>query len=419
MTIGKKFLTTVAGTLLASSSLIGSAAFAEQTQLNALFMAQAAYSEQDIEQMTDAFEKANPGIEVKMEFVPYESLHDKIVLSHSASDGYDVVLFDVIWPAEFARFGLLSDVSDKINSTTKDHILEGAWTTVEYDGKYYGMPWIVDTKYLFYNEKMLNEAGISKAPVTWAELAEQAKIIKDKGIVEYPLVWSWSQSEAVICDYATLLSAMGGEFLDKDKGPAFQKGGGLAALEYMVDSIKLGLTNPNSREYSEEDVRRTFSSGQAAFAVNWTYMYNLANDPKESAVAGHVRISPAPGVANISQASAVNGSMGLGIPSNSKNKDVAWKYIQHLTSQPVQEDFAKLSLPIWKESYDNPAIAQGQEELLKAAKVGLAAMYPRPTKASYQEMSSVLQVAIQKALLEDQSPSEALDAAAATISDLE
>ncbi|WP_419902557.1 extracellular solute-binding protein [Kiloniella sp.] len=410
----KMLLAAMVGTLMT-----GSQAYAEKTQLSALFMAQAAYSEQDIENMTTAFEKANPNVDVKMEFVAYEALHDKIVLSHNASDGYDVVLFDVIWPAEFARYGLLTDVSDKIDKPTKGNILEGAWTTVEYGGKYYGMPWIVDTKYLFYNEKMLSDAGISKAPATWSELASQAKLIKDKGIVEYPLVWSWSQSEAVICDYATLLSAMGGEFLDSNEKPTFQQGGGLHALEYMVDSIKMGLTNPNSREYSEEDVRRTFSSGQAAFAVNWTYMYNLANDPKESSIAGHVGIAPAPGAANISKASAVNGSMGLGVTSNSKNKDIAWDYIKHLTSQPVQEDFAKLSLPVWKGSYDNPEIAKGQEELLKAAKVGLAAMYPRPTKASYQEMSSLLQVAIQEALLGTKAPAEALNEAADAVADLD
>ena len=65
----------------------------------------------------------------------------------------------------------------------------------------------------------------------------------------------------------------------------------------MEQSLKDGLTNPNSREYLEEDVRKVFSNGDAAFALNWTYMYNLANDPKESKIAGKVGIVPAPGVA--------------------------------------------------------------------------------------------------------------------------
>ena len=44
-------------------------------------------------------------------------------------------------------------------------------------------------------------------------------------------------------------------------------------------------------------MRKVFSNGDAAFALNWTYMYNLANDPKESKIAGQVGIVPAPGVA--------------------------------------------------------------------------------------------------------------------------
>jgi multiple sugar transport system substrate-binding protein len=216
----------------------------------------------------------------------------------------------------------------------------------------------------------------------------------------------------VICDYTTLLAANGGKFLDDSGKPAFQSGGGLDALSYMVKSIDEGLTNPNSKEYLEEDVRRVFSSGQAAFALNWTYMYNLANDPKESKVAGQVGVVPAPGVAGKSQASAVNGSMGLGITTTSKNPDAAWKYIVFMTSRPVQEKFAKLSLPIWSASYDDPAVAKDQEQLVAAAKTSLALMFPRPTTPKYQELSTALQQAIQSALLKSVTPEAALSDAA-------
>ena len=39
--------------------------------------------------------------------------------------------------------------------------------------------------------------------------------------------------------------------------------GGLDALTYMVDSYKSGLTNPNSKEFLEEDVRNVFQNGEA------------------------------------------------------------------------------------------------------------------------------------------------------------
>ncbi|MDX0539455.1 extracellular solute-binding protein [Sinorhizobium medicae] len=382
-----------------------------ETTLNALFMAQAAYSEADVRAMTDAFAKANPDIKVNLEFVPYEGLHDKTVLAQGSGGGYDVVLFDVIWPAEYAANNVLLDVTDRITDEINQGVLPGAWTTVEYDGKRYGMPWILDTKYLFYNKEILEKAGIKEPPKTWDELAEQAKAIKDKGLLENPIAWSWSQAEAAICDYTTLVSAYGGKFLDSGK-PAFASGGGLDALNYMVTSYTSGLTNPNSKEFLEEDVRKVFQNGEAAFALNWTYMYNLANDPKESKVAGKVGVVPAPGVEGKSEVSAVNGSMGLGITTTSKHPEEAWKYIVHMTSQETQNAYAKLSLPIWASSYEDPDVTKGQEELIAAAKRGLAAMYPRPTTPKYQELSAALQQAIQEALLGQASAEDALKSAA-------
>jgi multiple sugar transport system substrate-binding protein len=408
---------TIAATALSAVLALGVASPAAhaETTLNALFMAQAAYSEQNVRDMTADFMKANPDIKVNLEFVPYEGLRDKTLLSQGAGGGYDVVLFDVIWPAEYATNNVLIDVSDRITADMKSDIMPGAWTTVEYNAKAYGMPWILDTKYLFYNTDMLKKAGIAAPPKTWDELLAQAKTIKDKGIVEFPIVWSWAQAEAVICDYTMLLASYGGSFLTDDGKPAFQSGGGVQALDYMVNSIEAGLTNPNSKEYLEEDVRRVFSSGQAAFALNWTYMYNLANDPKESKIAGNVGVVPGPGVSGKLDASAVNGSMGLGITAASTHPDEAWKYIIAMTSLETQKKYAQLSLPIWSSWYDKPDVSKDQEQLIAAAKVGLAAMYPRPTTPKYQELSTAIQQAIQSALLKSAEPEAALkDAAAAS-----
>lgn len=396
---------------LAMTALAGLSPAAAET-LNALFMAQAAYSDADVKAMTAAFEKENPGVTVNAEFVPYEALYDKIVASKAAGGaGYDVVLYDVIWPAAFAQNGVLVDVTDRLKDLDRSKVFDGAWATVNYDGKTYGMPWILDTKYLFYNTEILEKAGIKEPPKTWDELAKDAKIIKDKGLVQYPIVWSWSQAEAVICDYVTLTAAYGGKFFDGDK-PVFDKGGSLDAVTYMADSLKNGLSNPNSKEYLEEDVRKVFSAGDAAFALNWTYMYAKANDPAESKVVGKVGVVPAPGVEGKSTASGVNGSMALGITAGSTKPDLAWKYIAYLTSKPVQDQYAKLSLPIWKASYTDPAVTKGQESLVKAADVSIGLMTPRPTVASYQELSTILQAQIQNALAGKASPADALAAAA-------
>lgn len=393
--------------LLAMLVISGSVSAANQ--INALFMTQAAYSENDIRAMTSDFEKQHPDVKVNLEFVPYEALHDKIVAARGAGgNGYDVVLFDAIWPAEFSRFDLLQDVSSRIAADEREKIFPGAMNTVVYQGKTLGMPWILDTKYLYYNKAMLDKAGIKTPPASWQQVMDDAKVLKDKGIVKYPLVWSWSQAEALVCDYTTLVSGFGGSFYQNGKLD-FSTPASLKAVTLMKTSLDQGLSNPASREYLEEDVRKAFSNGDAAFALNWTYMYNMANDPKQSKVAGDVGIVPAPGDTP-DKPGAVNGSMGLGIAKASQHPEEAWQYIHYLTSQPVQDKYAKLSLPVWKASYQDPAVAKGQESLIAAADKSLNVMLSRPETADYSRLSNTLQQQLQSVLQGKATPDVALKA---------
>jgi multiple sugar transport system substrate-binding protein len=382
--------------------------------INALFMQQAAYSVDDIQAMTKAFQQANPKIKVNPTFVAYESLHDKIVAAAPAGT-YDVVLMDVIWPAEFGSKREVTDVTDKYPVSWKTEIFPGALETAEYNGRFYGVPWILDTKYFFYNKKMLDDAGV-QPPTTWDQVASAAQTLKSKGTVQYPLIWSWAQAEAVICDYAQLLGAFGGTFLDASGKPTFNTGGGLQALEFMKKTLDDKLTNPASTESLEEDVRKIFSQGQAAMALNWTYMFSLANDPKESQVPGQIAVAHTPSGA--AGAPGVNGSMALCIAAGSKNQDAAWKYIEFLTSQKLQTQYAKLSLPIWSSSYTDPQVVNTLPEVVAVAKTQLNDMILRPQIPSYNAASQILQAAIQKALTGATSPQQALDDAASQVAKL-
>lgn len=376
--------------------------------INALFMQQAAYSTSDVQGMTRAFQQANPDVKVNLTFVAYEALHDKIVAAAPAGT-YDVVLMDVIWPAEFATKHEVVDVTSRIPASWRSAILPGALQTAEYKGRFYGVPWILDTKYFFYNKRMLAKAGVA-VPTTWDEVVTAAKALKAAKVVQYPLIWSWAQAEAVICDYTQLLGAFGGRFLDDAGKPAFNTGGGLQALEFMKQTLDEGITNPASTESLEEDVRKVVSQGQAAMALNWTYMFALANDPKESRVAGQIGVAHTP--AGPGGAPGCNGSMALCIATGSRNQDTAWKYIEFLTSQKVQDQYAKLSLPIWRSSYDEPQVVNTLPALVKVAKTQLNDLILRPQLPNYNSASQALQVAIQKALTGRASPKQALDEAA-------
>jgi multiple sugar transport system substrate-binding protein len=377
-------------------------------------MSQAAYSETDVKNMTEQFQKQNPGIKVNLTFVTYEALHDKIVAAAPAGT-YDTVLVDVIWPAEFASKKMIVDITDRFPESERSKIVAGGLKTTEYDGRYYGVPWILDTKYFFYNKKMLGEAGVNPPPDTWDGVVEAARALKSKGVVEYPLIWSWAQAEAIICDYAQLLGAYGGQFFDENGKSTFNTGGGLQALEFMRMTLDEKLSNPASTETLEDDARKVISQGEAAMALNWTYMFALANDPKESQVAGQIDIAHTPkGPAG---APGVNGSMGMAITSGSQNQDAAWKYIQFMTSQKIQNQYAKLSLPIWKSSYDDKQVIQALPEVVPVAKTQLNDLILRPVVTQYNDVSHTMQVELQQALTGDKTPKQALDDAAKAVSE--
>jgi multiple sugar transport system substrate-binding protein len=159
-----------------------------------------------------------------------------------------------------------------------------------------------------------------------------------------------------------------------------------------------------------------FSAGQASMALNWTYMYGLADDPKQSQIAGDVGVLQTP--QGPVGRPGVNGSMALAIAGGSQNQQAAWKYITHLTSQPVQNKYALSSLPVWQSSYDDPEVIKTNPAVVPVAKKQLGDMILRPQVTNYNAMSQALQAEIQNALLGRKSAQQALDDAASKASSL-
>jgi multiple sugar transport system substrate-binding protein len=364
--------------------------------LNALFMKQAGYSEDDVTAATKEFEAANPGVTVKLAFVPYEQLEQKITTSAEAGT-YDVVLSDGPFTAKFAKAGLVQAVPEIAEADVKD-IFPGALDSCVYQGKLYGMPWMNDVKYLFYNKKMLKAAGFDHPPKTMDEMVAMAKVMKQKKIVEYPIAWSWAQAEALMCDYTTLSAAFGGAMFDADGKPTLTAEGNEKALAFMAQSIKDGVSNPKSTEFIEDDVANVFTGGQAAFAVNWTYMYAWAKDATKSKVVDDVGLALVPG-SDKAVSATVNGGQPLAITKGSKNPVEAWNYITYMTGKAFQKKYSKNSLPIWKSLYVDAEVVANNPEIVSIAKDQYEHIANRPKVPYYSNFSSQMQVKLQEALL--------------------
>ena len=384
------------------------AAGGDTGDINVLLMKQAGYTEDDAAQMVKDFNVVNPDIHVKTTFVSYEALHDKIVTA-APSGTYDVVLMDVIWPTEFASKGLVVDVSDRFPAKWNDDMLGGALITAKYQDKYYGVPWYPSTKLFYFNSDMLAKAGATSADLnTWDGVLKVAKKIKAEQGVQYPIAWSWAQAEALICDYAQLLGAFGGEFTDDAGNLIINKAPGVEALTWMKETIDEGLTNPSSTTFLEDDVSKTMASGQAAFGLNWESTFRDLNDASISSVVGNVGVLPTPEGAS-GDRPGVNGAMALAITSKSKHQDAAWKFIEFVSSQSEQEKFVTSTMPSWKTSYDDSSVTKANPEVFKAAAVAYASGILRPQVPNYSAVSQIIQVELQNALLGTKTPQQAMD----------
>ena len=182
----------------------------------------------------------------------------------------------------------------------------------------------------------------------------------------------------------------------------------------MKKSIDLGLTNPASLGFVEDDVNKTIGAGDAAMGLNWTYGYNVLNDKTKSVVAGNINVEAAPGTASTPTA-GVNGGMSISVTTKSQHPDEALKFALFMASQPMQEKYDENTFPMWKASFDNTALTKVAPEFWAAADNAFAGLVARPIVPYYTKLSSALQVAIQEALKGTKTPKQALDEVAAKL----
>ena len=354
-------------------------------------------------------------IDVNVRNVLYPDLHNEIVASMMAGGTeYDVFMMDNIWMSEFVEAGWLKDITKYIPPGIKKGFFSAALEAAEYpagSGKYYALPWYIDTKYFFYNKRMLAKAGIKKPPKTLDELLSQAMTMKKKGIVKYPIVWSWAQHECLICDYLILTTLFGGRLVDEAGKPIFNEGGAVAALKWMAKSIDIGITNYASLAFTEPDMARTLGAGDAAFALDWLSHYEELNRPEF--LAGGCGIANVPGSDLLPEGASINGSTFIAVSANCRNTSAAMELIKFWTGADPQESYVKWLFPVHMRLFDTPKmLLEGIFDITDIVKYQYEHMITRPRIPRYAAFSKELQQAIHEALTKAKTPQKALNEAA-------
>src|SRR5215207_10250736 len=322
----------------------------------------------------------------------------------------DIILGDVIWTAEMAASGWISDLSDRFPESRQQEFLPGSVEAIIYNGKPYAMPWYTDTGLLYYRKDLLNRSGYHNPPKTWDELKQMTRKVRSDSDVKFGFLFQGARYEGGVCDACEFIWGHGGNVLDPSDPTrvVIDSPQAIAGLETERSMITDGISPEAVTLYEEPETEGEFLNGDAVFLRNWPYVYALigtSDCPKLKPE--QVGVSELPS----SDGKPGNGTVGdqpLYISTSSKNPDAAWKFIEFL-SAPAQQKFRAMEgsyLPTRSKLYDDPEI-QESVPVVALAKTALQHTLPRPVSPYYSDMSLEMQEQFNASLLGEVSPGEA------------
>lgn len=283
-----------------------------------------------------------------------------------------------------------------------------------YQGKRYGMPWLIDNRVFLYNTDILKQAGFDAPPKTWDEWFNQAKAIKDQGILEYPIMMPWTQHEGEFCDNSAWFVSAGGTFFNEDMTESvLNSPENVAALDFLKKLNDAGLVNPDSLASKSFALTQVLAQGKAAFGTSWNLLTGMLEDPAQSTQVGKVRVALYPG-AQEGMTGTFDGSETLAITTDSKDKELAWAFIKFLTGKEIEKKtfMEQKVLPIWVSLYEDPELIAANPNLPVLKEQRQSILF-RPSTGWANEFSSILQVAGLEAITGAKTSQQALDDAKA------
>jgi multiple sugar transport system substrate-binding protein len=202
-------------------------------------------------QLVAEYNRLNPGVTVDIQIVP-GGITDvtKLMTAVRSGTGPDIYTLDRFTIGERAAGGLLEDITSdllKLDPNIKDRYLDFAWAETQFRGKTYGLPWLTDTRAIFYRKDILRQAGIdlsildpANGPCTLDQLNEIAmklnKTDSEGNYTQVGLIPFLTEDQGYHYIWAF---AFGAEMADLRAGRVTPtEPGSVAAFQYLKDSCK-------------------------------------------------------------------------------------------------------------------------------------------------------------------------------------
>ncbi|MFD8010566.1 extracellular solute-binding protein [Streptomyces sp. NPDC058955] len=305
--------------------------------------------------LAEDFTKKHPKVTVKYVNVPFGEAQNKFKnAAQSGSGAPDVIRSEVAWTPEFADLGYLAPLDGTAALKNQDDFLEQAAASTKYNGKTYAVPQVIDSMGIFYNKKILKEAGV-EVPKSIAELKTVSAKIKEKtgktGLYLRGDDPYW---------FLSFLYGEGGDLVDaENKKVTFDGPEGVSAFKTVKDLVdsKAAITDATN---GWDNMQASFKDGKVAMMINGPWAVADTYAGKEFADKANLGIAPVP--AGSAGQGAPQGGHNLAVYAGSKNLDASYAFAEYMTSAESQAKVAKeLSLlPTRQSSYLEKDVAKNE-----------------------------------------------------------
>jgi ABC-type glycerol-3-phosphate transport system substrate-binding protein len=263
------------------------------------------------------------GIKVNVTEVPYGEAHQKLLLAVQLKQGqYDVAQFDNTFLAPYGAAGTMSPLDDYLKASSEYDIADFEQGQQDY-GKYkditYGLTLSTEPMILWYRKDIYEKLGLKPA-ATWDEYKANAQKIEDAKMGDGNLL-GWGPNASWW--WMTLVWSFGGKLYDENFVPAVNSPEAVEATQFFKDMLQFSPEGGISA--SGDDVTNKFFAQDIGAIIQYSGYWGVALDPANNAFVGKLGTAPMPkGKADITHLAGWN----IGIPSDAKNKDEAWKFME-------------------------------------------------------------------------------------------
>jgi multiple sugar transport system substrate-binding protein len=311
----------------------------------------------------------------------------------------------------------LSPLDGVVDDEHVRDLLERPAALARIDGRLLQVPRNVDVRLLHYRTDLIGPSPARSVPATWGDLAQISTALTTNAVAGF--VFPGRESGLFGTFYELLVTA-GGELFDRSLRPAFDSARGVWAAAFLRDLHHVRQVTPRALPtWHYDEISAEFRAGRAAMVCDWPGSYHLYKSPETSDVADRFDLAALPAGATGIRA-AYSGCHSFAIPRTSRNPEGGAALLKYLTSFEAQLGEARLgSIPCRKSSLARvreEAAADPAEtsrwQLLAAAE---QTMIIPPRFAAYPRCEDAIWKAVQRAMIGEWSPEQAISRAAADV----